>query len=43
MRPDDLAIHRPTLDDVFLSLTGSSPQPTPEPDGDHEPTQGADA
>ena len=43
VRPDDLAIHRPTLDDVFLSLTGSSPQPTPEPDGDHEPTQGADA
>ena len=43
VRPADLAIHRPTLDDVFLSLTGSSPGPAPDPDGDRSPTEGADA
>jgi ABC-2 type transport system ATP-binding protein len=41
VRPDDLAIHRPTLDDVFLSLTGSSPQPPPHPDGGDPPPEGA--
>jgi ABC-2 type transport system ATP-binding protein len=40
LTPDDLTIHRPTLDDVFLSLTGSSPaSATP-----HEPPpEGVDA
>lgn len=28
VEPHDLAIHRPTLDDVFLSLTSSSPEST---------------
>jgi ABC-2 type transport system ATP-binding protein len=41
LRPDDLTIHRPTLDDVFLSLTGSSP--TPASDSADPPPEGADA
>ena len=41
VRPDDLAIHRPTLDDVFLSLTGSAPAQDPE--GDQRSREGADA
>ena len=27
----DIALHRPTLDDVFLSLTGRAAEETPEP------------
>jgi ABC-2 type transport system ATP-binding protein len=30
----DLALHRPTLDDVFLALTGRATAESPEPDGD---------
>ena len=36
VEPHDIAIHRPTLDDVFLSLTGDSPEaapPEPATDG----------
>jgi ABC-2 type transport system ATP-binding protein len=40
LTPDDLTIHRPTLDDVFLSLTGSSPASA---DPHEQPTEGADA
>ncbi|MGO9489217.1 MAG: ATP-binding cassette domain-containing protein [Solirubrobacteraceae bacterium] len=36
---DDLALRRPTLDDVFLSLTGHAAEDADEPDG--EPIQGA--
>jgi len=28
---DDIAVRRPSLDDVFLSLTGGAPAPPPEP------------
>jgi ABC-2 type transport system ATP-binding protein len=30
IRPDDIGVRRPSLDDVFLALTGGSPAP----DGD---------
>ena len=35
---DDIAIRRPTLDDVFLTLTGKPPEPDEEsdPTGEHE-------
>jgi ABC-2 type transport system ATP-binding protein len=36
LRPDDLTVHRPTLDDVFLALTGSAPATTSEDDGSPE-------
>jgi ABC-2 type transport system ATP-binding protein len=32
----DIALHRPTLDDVFLSLTGRSAEDEEAPDGDDE-------
>ncbi len=39
IEPRDLAIHRPTLDDVFLSLTGDSPESAPpDPTADGQPT-----
>ena len=39
IEPRDLAIHRPTLDDVFLSLTGDSPESAPpDPTDDGQPT-----
>jgi ABC-2 type transport system ATP-binding protein len=31
---DDIAVRRPTLDDVFLRLTGRAAEPAPEGDGD---------
>jgi ABC-2 type transport system ATP-binding protein len=36
---DDVALRRPTLDDVFLSLTGHGAEEgaAPEPDGPEEP------
>ncbi len=43
VRPDDLAIHRPTLDDVFLSLTGDSPPSSTGPDDDQPSDEGAEA
>jgi ABC-2 type transport system ATP-binding protein len=43
VRPDDLAIHRPTLDDVFLSLTGDTPPASSGADGDHPSDEGAEA
>jgi ABC-2 type transport system ATP-binding protein len=35
---DDIALRRPTLDDVFLTLTGKPPEPEEEsdPTGEHE-------
>ncbi len=35
---DDIALRRPTLDDVFLTLTGKPPEPDEEsdPTGEHE-------
>jgi ABC-2 type transport system ATP-binding protein len=38
--PEDLALHKPTLDDVFLALTGH-PATTPNGNG-HDPRGGAD-
>jgi daunorubicin resistance ABC transporter ATP-binding subunit len=36
IEPHDVSIHRPTLDDVFLALTGDSPSSEPgENEGDH--------
>jgi ABC-2 type transport system ATP-binding protein len=40
--PDDLTVHRPTLDDVFLSLTGSHP-PAPSDPEEQPSSEGADA
>ena len=34
---EDLAVRRPTLDDVFLALTGRHAEP--EPNGDDEPME----
>jgi ABC-2 type transport system ATP-binding protein len=36
--PDDLALHRPSLDDVFLSLTGHPAEEDP-PDGGESPSR----
>ncbi|WP_040790924.1 daunorubicin resistance protein DrrA family ABC transporter ATP-binding protein [Nocardia paucivorans] len=35
----DASVHRPSLDDVFLSLTGTSATPQPEPDTDDVPEE----
>jgi ABC-2 type transport system ATP-binding protein len=34
---DDIALHRPTLDDVFLTLTGRTAEPTPDADANANP------
>jgi ABC-2 type transport system ATP-binding protein len=41
--PDDLALHRPSLDDVFLSLTGHTAEDKATDAGDsanHKPKRG---
>lgn len=35
----DASVHRPSLDDVFLSLTGTTATPLPEPDTDDVPEE----
>jgi ABC-2 type transport system ATP-binding protein len=42
IEPDDLALHKPSLDDVFLALTGSAASPT-DPPTDATPDHDADA
>ncbi len=35
---DDIAVRRPTLDDVFLTLTGRPPEPEQPDDGEAQET-----
>jgi ABC-2 type transport system ATP-binding protein len=39
----DVGLRRPTLDDVFLTLTGHVAEPSPRPDGDRTDADAAAA